>query len=69
MFLVVYLQQGTASLHSTREAAEAACEALMKRFGIGPNGDENGDEVHLYRIECDGGPAEFIGLSSDLAAA
>jgi hypothetical protein len=61
MYLVVYSQQSTfvTSLHSTREAAEAVCEDLARRYDIDPeDGDEHGEELHIIEIVCDGGPAE-----------
>jgi hypothetical protein len=71
------------SLHSTRAAAEAAYEASLRRYVIAKDGedlppkatwhvlsDNNGEGVHLYRIECDGGLGEEIFLgSSEVAAA
>jgi hypothetical protein len=87
MYSVLYLEQTNyrfiVSLHSTLAAAEAAFEALLRRFVIA-NGetlppkadwselfDEYGESPHLYKIECDGKPAEEISLSNseDLATA
>jgi hypothetical protein len=74
MYLVLFLDQHNyefiTTLHSTREAAEAAYEALMKRFNVDVEtmSDKHGEGPHIYKIECDGKPAEEIG-SEDLAAA
>jgi hypothetical protein len=85
MYLVHYLDQYTydqpMSLHSTRAAAEAAFEALLRQYIVkdgeplppkedwGVLHDVHGESVRLYKIECDGGPAEEINLSEDLATA
>jgi hypothetical protein len=87
MYLVLFLDQDNyefiASLHSTRPAAEAAFEALLRRFIVADDealppkaswdelSDRNGESPHLYRIECDREPAEQISLSNseDLATA
>jgi hypothetical protein len=84
MYLVLFLDQRNykfnISLHSTFEAAEAAYEALLQRFILKPGAalppkatwaelcDRDGENPHLYRIECDGELGEEIHLS-DLAAA
>jgi len=84
MYLVLFLDQHNyefnVSLHSSLAAAEAAFEALMRRFVIAPGEtlppkatwvglcDRCGENPHLYRIECDGELGEEIHLS-DLAAA
>jgi hypothetical protein len=84
MYLVLFLDQSNyefnVSLHSSLTAAEAAFEALMRRFVIKPGEtlppkatwvglcDNYGENPHLYRIQCDGEPGEEIRLS-DLATA
>lgn len=85
MFLVHFLDQNSyefvMSLHSTRAAAKAAYEALLRRFVVEegqplpPKGewdalfDDNGEGVHLYRVTCDGEPAEWIKIEEDAVAA
>jgi hypothetical protein len=81
-YLTLYLDQDlydfNCSLHSTREAAEAAFEDLMRRF-IVPEGepmppksewsiacDKLGETPHMYEIKLDGGPAEQIILSEEV---
>jgi hypothetical protein len=75
MYLVLFLDQQDnyefiTSLHSSLPSAEAAFKALLLRFGVNPEDrcDRCGEEPHIYRIECDGKPAEEI-FVSDLAAA
>jgi hypothetical protein len=81
MFLVIFLDQDNyefnVSLHPSLGAAEAAFEALMREFVIAPSEtlppkatwgglcDDCGETPHLYKIECDGKPAEEIRLSSN----
>jgi hypothetical protein len=75
MYLVLFLdtQEGNyefnVSLHSSLPKAEAACEALLLHFDVNPEDgcDRCGENPHIYRIECDGKPAEEIFIS-DLAA-
>ena len=78
MYLVLFLDQHQnyefiTSLHSSLPSAEAAYEALLLRFGVKPDEegcgpcDSCGEAPHIYRIECDGKPAEEIFIS-DLAA-
>jgi hypothetical protein len=87
MYLVHFFDQDNCefimSLHSARAAAEAAYEALLRHFVIEDGEtlppkarwdelcDRNGESPHLYKIECDGEPAEEISLSNseDLATA
>ena len=71
------------TLHSTRAEAEAAFETLLRRFILtegGPLppkaewnscslGDRYGEGVHLFKVECDGGPAEEIWVVPDQEAA
>ena len=72
MYLVLFLNQRNyefiTSLHSSLPSAEAAYKALLLRFGIkelegGALCDHWGEEPHIYRIECDGKPAEEIRIS------
>ena len=81
MYLVHFFDQDNyefvMSLHSTRAAAEAAYEALLRHYVIEDGedlppkatwhalSDNNGEGVHLYKIECDGEPAEKISLSTN----
>lgn len=87
MYLTLFLDQHNyefnVSLHSSLAAAEAAFEALMRKFVIAPGEtlpprtawgglcDDCGENPHLYRIECDGelGEEIFLGTSEDLATA
>ena len=85
MYLVHYLDQRNyefhMSLHSTRAAAVVAYEALLRRFvleegqPLPPRGewfalhDADGDPVQLYRVACDGEPAELIDIKEDVVAA
>ena len=59
------------SLHTTRAAAEAAVDDLLRHFDIKESMEPNpttrdelfdscGEGVQLYRITCDGDPAEKI---------
>ena len=80
MYLVLFFDQHNyefiTSLHSTLSAAEAAFEALLRRLVVdaGENlppkeswddlFDGCGESLHLYRIECDGEPAEKISLGN-----
>ena len=82
MYVVLFLDQNNyefiVSLHSSLPRAEAAYEALLRRFVVKPcetlppkaswGGlfDGCGESPHVYRIECDGKPGEEISLS-DLA--
>jgi hypothetical protein len=82
MFIVHFCDQHNyefyMTLHSTRAAAEAAYEALLRRFVIegelppkatwGALCDDCGEGVHIYEIELDGKHAKRISLS-DLATA
>jgi hypothetical protein len=86
MYLVLFLDQNNyefiTSLHSTRAGALAAYEAKLRHYVLEGSedlppkttwhvlSDDNGEGVHLYRIECDGGLGEeiFLGSSEDLAA-
>ena len=82
MYLVLFLDQQrnyefNVSLHSTLPKAEAAYEALLRRFGVkacdldgGPPSGEGwslcdycGEAPHIYRIECDDKPGEEISVS------
>ena len=70
MYLTLFLDQHNyafnVSLHSSLKAAEAAFEALMRKFVIAPGEnlpprakwvglcDDCGENPHLFRIECDG---------------
>jgi hypothetical protein len=84
MFLVICLDANryefVTSLHSSREAAEAAFVSLLRKFVIAPGEtlsptksswgglcDDCGESPHLYRIECDGelGEEIFLGSSKD----
>jgi hypothetical protein len=90
VYLTVYLDELCelhVSLHSTRDAAEAAIADLLQRFDIrmtsdgeldrglppkemwGELFDGAGEGIRLLKVTCDGGPAEEISLSEDLAAA
>jgi hypothetical protein len=83
MYVVLFLDQNLnyefiVSLHSSLPRAEAAYEALLRRFVVKPCEtlppkaswgelfDDCGESPHVYRIECDGKPGEEISLS-DLA--
>jgi hypothetical protein len=72
-----------ASLHSSFATAESAFEARLREFVIPPGADlppnkatwhalcdRCGEGVRIYRIECDGEPAEeiFLGSSKNQAA-
>jgi hypothetical protein len=81
VFLVRYLDQYTydyhLSLHSTREAAEAAFGDLLRRYIVKDGEpmppksewgsldlcDANGENVSLYKIELDGATAEEITIT------
>lgn len=82
MYLVHFFDQNNyefiMSLHSTRAAAEAAFEALLRRFVIKDGEtlpenwrepcelcDECGESPHMYLIECDGKSAELISINED----
>jgi hypothetical protein len=87
MYIVHFFDQANyefiMSLHSSIEAAEAAFAALLRRFVVEDGAtlppkadwiglcDHHGENPHIYKIECDGKPAEEIQLSGseDLATA
>ena len=78
MYLVLFFDQHNyefnPSLHSSLPKAKAAYEALLLHFDVklgegGWLGDDCGEAPHIYRIECDGNPAEKIDVSDDLATA
>jgi hypothetical protein len=85
MFLVHYFDQAGyefhMSLHSTRAAAEAAYEQLLQRYvfdegqPLPPKSewfalhDDQGEGVQLYRVVCDGEPAEQVHIEEDAVAA
>jgi hypothetical protein len=86
MYLTIFLDQHAykfnVSLHASLPTAEAAFEALTRKFVIAPGEtlppksswgglcDDCGESVHLFRIELDGTPGEeiFLGSSEDLAS-
>jgi hypothetical protein len=84
MFLVIFLDanryQLLTSLHSSLAAAEATYEGLLRRFVIAPGEtlppkaswgslcDFNGEGVHIFQVELDGGPAKEIFLGSEALA-
>jgi hypothetical protein len=84
MYLVLFLDQNSyefcMSLHTTRAAAEVAVDGLLRHFDVkesmsdNPNPtrddlfDRNGEGVHMYRIECDGDPAEQNSIDERAAA-
>jgi hypothetical protein len=85
MFLVHFFNQQDyefhMSLHTTREAAEAAVNDLLRHFDVkqsmsdNPNPtrddlfDENGEGVHMYVVTCDGDSAEQISIDRTAEAA
>ena len=76
MYVVLFLDQTNyefiVSLHSSLPRAEAAYEALLRRFVVKPGEtlppkaswsglfDDCGESPHVYRIEYDGKPGEEI---------
>ena len=82
LFLVAYFFNGShLSLHSTRAEAEACYTELLRDFIVEEGKpmppreewddlcDDDGESVHLYRIECDGGFAELLSIEEAAIAA